>query len=73
MFGCRHKYGLAIHGLQYCSKCGKAISAPALACSHKWKTIAEREKQRGTSGLTVSIVYILQCEKCGEIKSEKIE
>ena len=59
---CRHKFGKIVGEHQYCNKCGKAIIVP---CSHKWYQIK-----------TIQYIYgatiILQCSKCGEVKTKEI-
>ena len=80
MFGCKHKYGAITDGYQYCEKCGIATT---VECNHKWdikesytNTVPcmillddNSVQRRRTDGRS----YIMNCEKCGEVKSKRVE
>lgn len=66
MFRCKHKYGKIEDGFQYCEKCGKAISAPARICSHKYQNKDQLKRTNRFGGS--SFVYVMACAHCGDIK-----
>ena len=81
MFSCwcyKHHFGEVKDGYQYCAKCGIARS---VLCNHKWKTIGNSQIVRKPFGKVdnndcqrvIGEIYILQCEKCGEILEKKID
>ncbi len=72
MFGCKHKYGDVKEGYQYCKKCGKAICAPENSCIHKWEEIRRLEINNPYGSIPLGDIYVLKCNKCGEIKKVKI-
>ena len=41
-------------------------------CEHKFKKIGEAEIQNSTTGSVIGHIFILQCEKCGKIKTKRI-
>jgi len=43
-------------------------------CEHKWKNVSAFEITRkiNSADSHVHNVYVLQCEKCGDVKSKKI-
>jgi hypothetical protein len=67
---CFHKYNkIESDGYQYCEKCGKARK---VECNHSWKII-ECFKACGSTEYTFSAkTYVLQCTKCGIIKSKEV-
>lgn len=71
----KHKYEkVEKDGYQYCSKCGKAILAPKQDCDHKWQRI-DRVKISNIlwgQNYIVGHKYVLECQKCGCIKSVDI-
>lgn len=64
-----HKYGKIIDGYQYCDKCGKARP---VGCSHKWLDNGHLKQSNALQGNVFNIIYILRCEKCGDIKKVSI-
>lgn len=60
---------------QACLKCGKVIRIAPKPCEHVWKTIKEEtyEEYNSNSVNENGLLYVLQCEKCGEIQERKIE
>jgi hypothetical protein len=72
---CNHKYGKVEDGYQYCEKCGKAtlIGLPeVLPCQHYWKVIKSYEVSNRLYGNIYKHQFILQCDKCGEIKNQEL-
>ncbi len=69
-FGCLfgHSFGMLNDGYQYCGMCGVARAAP---CSHEFKIIETYNEK--WAGRMIAKMYILQCKKCGVLKSEKYE
>jgi len=77
MFGCKHFYGkVQDDGYQYCTKCRKAVAAPAKPqepvklCTHKW---ARKSSFTSSCRFTNSInseTHIMECEHCGDMKKE---
>jgi len=41
-------------------------------CEHKWKQINCYEKSSALDGRVVADIYLLQCEKCGDMKNHKV-
>jgi len=39
---------------------------------HKWKIIQERELTRIKDGSRIGLMYVLQCEVCGELKQFEV-
>lgn len=72
IFGCNHKYGKEDNGYQYCEKCGKGIAMPKKVCSHKFNIIDTFKWENSFYGSSGRI-YMLQCEKCGEMKKERTD
>lgn len=65
-----HRFGpVASDGYQYCLKCG---FARAPECVHKWKNLQSFEITNGY-GNHVANLYVQQCEKCGELRRERID
>lgn len=71
---CWHKWDENIKdGYQYCKKCGLAIPVP---CNHVWTVFDSYEIERcstklGSMGIS-GILHTLQCTKCGDIKSARV-
>lgn len=66
---CSHKWGkIQEDGFQYCEHCGKAISPN---CSHKWKR-TESYKEKFLDK-TQRVILVMECQKCGDIKTVEIE
>lgn len=72
MFMCKHNYGKVEGNYQYCIKCGKAIAAPKIECSHSFKIEREIEHQHLISKGIYKRTYILRCTKCGDIKTIEV-
>jgi len=70
---CIHKYGEIKSGYQYCQKCGKAIAAPRPACKHEWVTTETITVHDCHTDKEKSIIFVLRCAICGEIKSTRID
>lgn len=42
-------------------------------CHHKWRILVQHPvKQFSADENPVSVLYVLQCEKCGDVKSRKV-
>jgi hypothetical protein len=68
---CFHRYGKIENGYQYCSKCGIAKAIP---CSHTWKLTNEIVVTGGWSEtIPLGYIYVYHCNRCGEVKQEKIK
>jgi len=71
---CRHERLSDVKdGYQYCVKCNKAFPVEENGCKHNWEIIEELHQKRNLTGNVLKIKYILQCQKCGEIKTVTIE
>ena len=69
---CNHKYGAVnSNGYQYCVECNLARYVPKV-CEHVWKIIEQREVTNIMYNSRIGFIYVQECDKCGEIKSEKI-
>lgn len=67
MFGCRHKWHMVdMLGYQHCKKCGLARNV-GVPCNHKW--IQCEFANIVDEGTTISRIYVLRCDKCGEMKN----
>lgn len=67
---CEHQWGNVKDGRQACTVCGKAREV-AEGCQHKWRTLDRHNITNGV-GSTTSLVYMMKCEKCGNIKQERV-
>ena len=74
---CKHKYGKVENSFQYCEKCGAARHI-SVQCSHMWKTISNSDITRclvkgisSDSDPVIGEIFILKCQKCGEIIQKK--
>jgi len=68
---CKHLFG-EVHedGYQYCTHCGYARTPATEECKHKWKELNRHPLT--DKGSTIGFIYLFICEKCGEIKKERI-
>ena len=41
-------------------------------CEHKWKVINNAKIIGNETSSTLGHIYILQCEKCGDLKTKKV-
>lgn len=77
IFGCKHVFSEVKDGYQYCKFCGIAIAAPIIPCDHIYKTLEAKVKRMSNvynNYLThEKLVYVLQCTKCGNIKTYVVE
>lgn len=64
---CFHKWGKIEDGYQYCSKCGVART---VSCSHIWGELGSADMF--TFGKVTGRMYVLKCNKCGEIAKRTV-
>jgi hypothetical protein len=70
---CKHKYGEVKGKYQYCTICGKAISVAVSECKHNYILLDQARVKGYDTELTVELVFISRCSKCGHIKEDRIE
>ena len=74
---CHHKWGpLENSGHQYCNICGSAkLPCSEGNCLHQWLEInKETITTTSSSGSRkTGYIYVLKCEKCGDITSREIK
>lgn len=65
---CFHKYGpVDSNQYQTCTKCGKVRVA---ACPHRWDNVKTLDKV--SAGRKVGEIWVLRCNRCGEIIQKSI-
>ena len=63
-------------GFQYCAECNKAKGAPSIEpkqCQHKYRVIERLSIKGLMSGNVISLIYIRQCELCGELLNHTVK
>jgi hypothetical protein len=69
---CFHQYGLVNDlGFQYCSKCGKARFVKMPECKHVW--YKSNTIEHSTFNRVNNYTYVLECSKCGDMKTFKLK